>query len=166
MEGGIAETTNTAETTTTAMDAAAVETTPTEGAIDMPSVSTEELALEIEIEATKTTLSTFFRAINTNDVHLALDCCAESVSVTYPDPGRNWIGKERGRVVMTAIFGQLSRIKKQATYELVEILRRKEEGSTEHVVQIKTKETWGHDHIISKTTYTFDSNHNILSMES
>ena len=59
---------------------------------------------------------------------------------------------------MTAIFGQLSRINKQATYEILECDMDKN--------QIKTKETWGHDHIQSQTLYTFDSTHKILSMES
>ena len=173
----------TTTTTTTNTDTTSRQDTAPETSIE--TITTEAVAVSTEqddddVEATKKILSTFFHAINTNDVNLALDCCSSHISVTYPDFGRNWIGKERGRVVMTAIFGQLLRINKQATYEIVEILRRGESSHDDcndhgdsnddcckcRIIQIKTKETWGHDHIISKTTYTFDSNHKILSMES
>ncbi|CAB9515461.1 expressed unknown protein [Seminavis robusta] len=104
------------------------------------------------------TLTDFFSAVNRNDVDGALSHCADDVQCIYPDPGRNWQGKERGRVVMMAIFGQLAGIQKTATFEVVSV--------DEDQRQIKTREKWGHPHITSKTTYTFTQDDKILKMES
>jgi ketosteroid isomerase-like protein len=106
----------------------------------------------------ESTLADFFDAVNHNDVDGALSCCAEDVHCTYPDPGRNWQGKERGRIVMTAIFGQLAIIRKTATFQVVAV--------DENKCQLQTRESWGHPRIISKTIYTFTKeDHKILHME-
>ena len=102
------------------------------------------------------TLATFFTAVNDNDVDGALNCCSDDIEVTYPDPGRNWKGKERGRVVMTAIFGQLARIGAKASYQIVQVTDR----------AMLTEESWGHPKIRTRTTYTFDSSLKIVSMNS
>jgi ketosteroid isomerase-like protein len=109
----------------------------------------------------ESTLTDFFAAVNRNDVGGALSCCAEDIQCTYPDPGRNWQGKERGRTVMAAIFGQLATIQKTATMQVV--------GVDENKCQVQTRESWGHPRIISKTTYTFtfiNEDCKILKMES
>ena len=104
------------------------------------------------------TLSTFFNAVNQNDVDGALECCSDDIQCTYPDPGRNWQGKERGRTVMTAIFGQLSRIEKTASYEVIAI--------NEDLKTVETKESWGHPKIRTKSVYTFTHDNKILAMAS
>ena len=105
------------------------------------------------------TLSNFFDAVNSNDVDKALECCDDQISCTYPDPGRNWKGKERARIVMTAIFGQLSRINKKASHEIIEI--------DSANFKIETRDCWGHPHIRTKSIYTFTKDDNkIVSMES
>ena len=89
---------------------------------------------------------------------LSLSLCAEDIEVTYPDPGRNWKGKQRGRVVMTAIFGQLARLPNMsAKYTIDE--------TTDNT--IRTEEDWGHANMKIKTTYTFtEGDYKILSMVS
>jgi len=104
------------------------------------------------------TLQAFFEAVNANDVDRALACCAENVSCTYPDPGRNWQGRERGRIVMTAIFGQLARSRMQASFDIWE-------ADAENRILV-TRECWGHAHLKTTTTYTFTANNKIQSMES
>lgn len=107
----------------------------------------------------ESTLTDFFAAVNRNDVDGALSCCPEDIHCTYPDPGRNWQGKERGRTVMTAILGQLATVRKTATFQVVAV--------DENKCQLQTRETWGHPDIISKTIYTFtQEDHTILKMES
>ena len=46
-------------------------------------------------------LSDLFRAVNDNNVDNALDCCSDEIQVSYPDPGRNWQGKQRGMLKCT-----------------------------------------------------------------
>ena len=112
------------------------------------------------------TLCQFFTCINTNNVEGALSLCHDDdISCTYPDPGRNWKGKDKGRIVMTAIFGQLSRSNITVTYEIINI--------DEINKMITTKECWGHPRIQTTTTYQFttpaeskDDDYKILSMSS
>lgn len=104
------------------------------------------------------TLTHFFAAVNSNNVDEALACCAPEIQCTYPDPGRNWQGLERGRTVMTAIFGQLERIHKQANFNVLLV---NQDDKT-----VQTQESWGHPNLKTKTTYTFTADHKILSMAS
>lgn len=105
------------------------------------------------------TLQRFFAAVNSNNVEQALACCADDIECSYPDPGRNWQGHERARIVMTAIFGQLQRTGRQASFEIVNI--------DETHRTIETQESWGHPTMQTKTVYTFAANDaKILSMAS
>ena len=103
------------------------------------------------------TLKEFFDAINRNDVDQALSLCHDDICVTYPDPGRNWKGKERGRVVMTAIFGQLARSPNlHAKYTI----------ASQTLKTITTNEDWGHPNMKISSVYTFDDDHKLVSIES
>mmetsp|Transcript_16866 Transcript_16866/g.25771 ORF Transcript_16866/g.25771 Transcript_16866/m.25771 type:complete len:106 (+) Transcript_16866:20-337(+) len=104
----------------------------------------------------ESTLASFFRAINSNHVDAALDCMSDEISVSYPDPGRNWTGKKKGRVVMTAVFGQLNRAAQVVTYE---ICKRND-------AVIETMECWGGGVHRTSCKYTFDAQYKILKMES
>lgn len=104
--------------------------------------------------AEEQTLAAFFDAINSNDVDAALACCAEDVSCTYEDPGRNWKGKDNGRRVMTGIFNLLKASGKTVTYRLDVALPG----------QINTVEYWG-DGCTVMTNYIFDGDKKILAME-
>jgi hypothetical protein len=77
------------------------------------------------------TLDKFFVAINSYDVDGALSCMTDTIDVTYPDRGRNWSGKARGRVVLTGILGMMERVNNRnndskdnhdmkVTYEIIE----------------------------------------------
>jgi ketosteroid isomerase-like protein len=99
------------------------------------------------------TLAIFFDAINRKDVETALACFAENISCEYPDPGRNWTGKERGRTVMTGIF---SLLQSEVTYKLNGV----------PTGQINTTENWGDGGKRTvKTTYTFDADNKIVAMK-
>ena len=119
------------------------------------------------------TLIRFFAAINANDVDGALACCADDVSCTYPDPGRNWQGKERGRVVMTAIFGQLERRRRgQQSEETNNDAAASKDVYFEIVStdlgerRLQTREFWGHPNMKITTTYTFTADFKIRTMTS
>lgn len=106
------------------------------------------------------TLTDFFAAINRNDVDGALACCDDDIQCLYPDPGRNWQGKDRGRTVMIAIFGQLQAFGKTASFEIAESVDEEDQRT------IHTKEDWGHPKMVIKTTYTFTKDNKILKMQS
>lgn len=113
---------------------------------------------EAEPGPNEITLHSFFDAINSNDVDRALSLCNDGIEVTYPDPGRNWRGKDRGRVVMTAIFGQLARASHlhHATFTILE-----RSSNT-----LRTAEDWGHPNMKISSLYTFDAYNRILSIHS
>ena len=103
-------------------------------------------------------LVAFFDAVNSDDVNRALACCDDDISCTYPDPGRNWQGKERGRTVMTAIFGQLAASAKTASFEVIKV--------DEAARTVQTREFWGHPRMKVTSTYTFNASNQILSIKS
>lgn len=133
--------------------------------------------------AAQMTLNRFFAAINDYDVERVLACMTEDVVVTYPDAGRNWTGRERGRVVLNGILGMMRRLNQdqevvderimQVTYDVVQKSKGDialMSGSSLSPTQIvlHTKEDWSHSGRVMKTKarYCFTSDGSLIqSME-
>ena len=102
------------------------------------------------------TLQKFFQAINNNNVDAALECCADNVKCVYPDRGRNWQGKERGRVVMRGIFQLLQNSGQKARYDIKSAVPG----------HIHTSENWGDGtNRTFRMVYEFNEDNKIVYME-